>query len=49
MTMLEVLYFFGADGSLSARTNNLKNHFLILGEGDIFGINENFGTPEQKA
>ena len=24
----------------------VKNNFLILGEGDIFGINGSFGAPE---
>ena len=27
---------------------NLKNHFLILGEGDTFGINRSFDAPEKK-
>ena len=39
---------FGIDNSLLSHTDNLKNNFLILGEEDTFGINENFGAPEKK-
>ena len=39
---------FGVDNSSSSHTDNLKNDFLILGEGDTFGINGRFGAPENK-
>ena len=39
---------FGVDNSSSSHTYNLKNDFLILGEGDTFGINGSFGAPEKK-
>ena len=39
---------FGVDNSSSSPTDNFKNSFLVLGEGDIFGINENFGAPEKE-
>ena len=40
---------FGVDNSSSSHTDNLKNNFLILGEGgDTFGINGSFGAPENK-
>ena len=39
---------FGVDNSLSSHTDNPKNDFLILGEGDTFGINGSFGAPEKK-
>ena len=29
-------------------TNNLKNNFLVLSEGDTFGINGSFSAPEKK-
>ena len=28
--------------------DDLKNTFLVLGEGDTFGLNGNFGAPEKK-
>ena len=31
----------------SSRTDNLKNYFLIFGEGDTFGINGSFGVREK--
>ena len=37
---------FGIDNSSTSHTDNLKNDFLILGEGDTFGINGSFGAPE---
>ena len=40
--------FFGVDNSSSSHADNLKNNFLVLGEGDIFGINGSFGAPEKK-
>ena len=36
---------FGVDNSSSSCTDNLKNHFLILGLGDTFGIHGSFGAP----
>ena len=38
---------FGVDNSSSSHTDNQKNNFLILSEGDTFGINGRFGTPEK--
>ena len=29
---------FGVDNSSSSHTDNLKNDFIILGDGDTFGI-----------
>ena len=39
---------FRVDNSSSSDTDNLKNDFLILGEGDTFGINGSFGASEKK-
>ena len=39
---------FGVDSSSPSHTDNLKNDFLILGEGNTFGINGSFGAPEKK-
>ena len=39
---------FGVGNSSSSHTVNLKNDFLILGEGDTLGINGSFGAPEKK-
>ena len=41
------LVIFGVHNSKSSHTDNLKNNFLILGEGSNFGINESFGSPEK--
>ena len=38
---------FGVNNSSSSHTNNLKNDFLILGEGDTFVINWRFCAPGQ--
>ena len=38
---------FGVDNSSLSHTDNHKNSFLILGEGDTFGINGSFGAPEK--
>ena len=38
---------FGVDNSSSSHTDNRKNDFLVLDEGDTFGINGNFGTSEK--
>ena len=39
---------FGVDNNSSSHADNLKNNFLVLGEGDSFGINGSFGAPEKK-
>ena len=39
---------FGVDNSSSSHTNNIKNDFSILGEGDTSSINESFGATEKK-
>ena len=36
---------FGVDNSSSSHAENCKNRFLVLGEGDTFGINASFGAP----
>ena len=38
---------FGVDNSPSSHPDNLENDFLILREGDAFGINGSFGAPEK--
>ena len=38
---------FEVDNSSSSHTDNLKNGFLILGEGPAFGINRSFGAPKK--
>ena len=38
---------FGVDNSSSYHSDNLKNNFLELGDGDTSGIHENFGAPEK--
>ena len=35
---------FDVDNSSSSHADNLKNNFLVLGEGDAFGINGSFGA-----
>ena len=42
-----ILIMIGADNSLSPHTYNHKNNFLILGEGQTYGINGSFGSPEE--
>ena len=39
---------FGVDNSSSSHIDNLKSDFLVLGEGDTFGINGSYGAPEIK-
>ena len=39
---------FGVDNSSSSHADNLKNNFLILGDGDTFSINGSFGALEKK-
>ena len=38
---------FGSDNSSLSHADNLKNNFLLLGEGDTFRINGSFGAPEK--
>ena len=38
---------FGSDNSSLSHADNLKNNFLVLGEGDTFRINGSFGAPEK--
>ena len=39
---------FSIGNSSSSHVDNRKNKFLVLGEGDTFGINASFGAPEKK-
>ena len=39
---------FCVDNSSPSHADNLKNNFLVLGEGNTFDINENLGAPEKK-
>ena len=39
---------FEVDNTSSSHTDNLKNDFLILGEGPTFGINGSFGASEKE-
>ena len=39
---------FWVDNSSSSHTDNLKNDFLILGEGPTFGINGSFGVSKKR-
>ena len=39
---------FGVDNSSSCYTDNLKNDFLVLGEGQTYGISGSFDSPEKK-
>ena len=39
---------FGVVNSSSSHSDNIKNHFLISGEEDTYGINGNFGAPKKK-
>ena len=39
---------FGVANSSSCHTDNIENDFLILGEGDAFGINGSFCPPEKQ-
>ena len=39
---------FGVDNSSSSRTDNLKNYFLMSGDGPTFGVNGRFGASEKK-
>ena len=42
-----LLNYTGVGNSSSCHTHNLKNNFLILGEGSTFGINGSFGASEK--
>ena len=45
-----IAVIFGVDiSSASFHADNLKNNFLVLGEGNTFGINGSFGTTEEKS
>ena len=39
---------FGNDNSSSSHTDNPKNNFLVLSEGDTLSINKKLGAPEKK-
>ena len=39
---------FGVHNSSSSHTGNLKNDFLILGDGPTLGINGSFGASKKK-
>ena len=39
---------FDVDNISSSHTGIRNNYFLVLGEGDTFGINGSFGAPEKK-
>ena len=39
---------FDVDNSSSSHNNSCKDNFLVLGEGDTFGINRNFGATEKR-
>ena len=38
---------FGVVNSSSSHSDNIKNHFLLSGEEDTYGINGNFGAPKK--
>ena len=42
------IIILGGDNSLSSDTDNLKNDFLLLGQGPTCGINGSFGILEKK-
>ena len=44
-TMLGIFIIFGVDNSFSSHADDRKNNFLVLGEGNTFGINACFGAP----
>ena len=46
---IRIVVIFGADNSSSSHTNNYKNTFSVLGEGDTFRINVGFGAPEERS
>ena len=40
---------FDVENSSSSHADNCKSKFLVLGEGNTFGINGNFGAPEKSS
>ena len=40
---------FGVDNSSSSHTDNQKNKFLVLSEGDTSGVNGSFVAPEKSS
>ena len=46
---VRIVEIFGADNSSSSHTNNYKNTFSVLGEGDTFRINVSFGASEERS
>ena len=40
---------FGVDNSSSFHTDNKKNNFLVLGEGQNQGINDSIGAAEKRS
>ena len=42
------IVIFGAEISWLFHADNLKNKFLVLGEGSTYGVNGRFGSPEKK-
>ena len=46
--VMTLLGIFNVDNSLSSYTDNRKNDFIVLGEGDTFDIGGSFGAPERK-
>ena len=47
-TFARNVIIFGADNSSSPHSDKRKNNFLVLGQGPTYGINENFGSSEEK-
>ena len=43
------LAIFGVANSSSSRADNRKSIFLVLSEGDVFGLNGSFGAPKKKS
>ena len=46
--VMTLLGIFDVDNSLSSYTDNRKNNFIVLGEGDTFDIGGSFGASERK-
>ena len=46
--VLVILISFSTDNSSSSYADDRKNNFLVLGEGDTFGINGSFRAPAKK-
>ena len=47
MEQVSGVIIFDVDNSSSSHADNLKINFLMLHEGDTFGINGSFGAPEK--